>query len=190
MRICSKCHREFNEPHQFKLCNKCREYNRGWNKRNPAYMHRWYEENIEKVHQRSNQGYQENRERRLEQTPEWYHENKDKRLALNDQWKDTHPEKVLAHQHNYRARRRNAEGSFTDAELKQLGQLQEGLCFYCGKPFFNGNLRYDRHIEHKMPLSRGGSNDISNIALSCSKCNYEKSTKTHEEFLAYQQKFL
>lgn len=40
-------------------------------------------------------------------------------------------------------------------------------CFYCRKKFPTSKLT----IDHFVPLSRGGSNDISNLRLSCYKCN-------------------
>ena len=38
-------------------------------------------------------------------------------------------------------------------------------------------------VEHKIPINRGGSNKLSNLVLSCSKCNYRKHTKTDLEFI-------
>ena len=37
-------------------------------------------------------------------------------------------------------------------------------------------------IEHKTPLSRGGTNDPTNLVLSCSRCNARKGKLTVEEF--------
>jgi 5-methylcytosine-specific restriction endonuclease McrA len=38
--------------------------------------------------------------------------------------------------------------------------------------------------DHKIPLTRGGSDYIENIALSCGPCNFRKHTKTDTEFRA------
>jgi hypothetical protein len=37
-------------------------------------------------------------------------------------------------------------------------------------------------VEHIVPKSRGGSNRVSNLTLSCRKCNRKKGNKTAEEF--------
>jgi hypothetical protein len=37
------------------------------------------------------------------------------------------------------------------------------------------------HIEHIVPLSRGGSSDETNLWLACAWCNSYKGTKTHAE---------
>jgi hypothetical protein len=49
-------------------------------------------------------------------------------------------------------------------------------CQYCGER--GGRLECD----HIMPLSRGGSNDISNLTTACFKCNRSKRAKTPGEW--------
>ena len=50
-------------------------------------------------------------------------------------------------------------------------------CFYCGKSVS------DFEVEHMLPKSRGGSNRIDNLTLSCHDCNQKKDTLTAEEFI-------
>lgn len=58
-----------------------------------------------------------------------------------------------------------------------LLEKHKRTCVYCGKQ----NVRLE--IEHITPRSRGGSDNVSNLTLSCSDCNRKKGTKTLEEFL-------
>ena len=76
-----------------------------------------------------------------------------------------------------RSRKAGASGSHTLAEWQDKVALLGGVCFYCGK---EKPLRRD----HKIPLSRGGSNYIENILPACHSCNSRKYTKTTAEFLA------
>ena len=50
-------------------------------------------------------------------------------------------------------------------------------CFYCGKAVS------DFEVEHMFPKSKGGSNRIDNLTLSCHDCNEKKGTLTAEEFI-------
>lgn len=50
-------------------------------------------------------------------------------------------------------------------------------CFYCGKTVS------DFEVEHMRPKSRGGSNRIDNLTLSCHDCNEKKGTLTAVEFI-------
>lgn len=78
-----------------------------------------------------------------------------------------------------RAIKRGATGSHTIDQLAALRVSQGDKCFYCGC-----DLRGGGEVEHKTPLSRGGSNSIENIAWSCKSCNRRKHTKTADEFMA------
>ncbi|MFW9915299.1 MAG: RNA-guided endonuclease IscB [Candidatus Thorarchaeota archaeon] len=49
-------------------------------------------------------------------------------------------------------------------------------CAYCG----NTNLPLE--VEHLTPKSRGGSDRVANLTLSCRKCNLKKGNKTATEF--------
>lgn len=46
-------------------------------------------------------------------------------------------------------------------------------CEYCRAPQIITGTTY--HIEHIVPSSRGGSDDVVNLALSCITCNGHKS---------------
>jgi len=92
------------------------------------------------------------------------------------QWYESHPGYFRLRNIARRARLASAYGSFTEAEW-QLKLAEHGHhCFYCGA---SGPLQAD----HMVPISRGGSNEISNIVPACKSCNARKGTKTTEEFL-------
>ena len=85
---------------------------------------------------------------------------------------------------NMRRHKRNKKaGSLTveliqtvyEENIKQNGTL---TCIYCNKkiPFGKDSL------EHKLPLSRGGKNIFSNLAIACKSCNCHKHNKTEEEY--------
>jgi hypothetical protein len=38
------------------------------------------------------------------------------------------------------------------------------------------------HLDHKMPLVKGGTNEIGNLQWLCKPCNLKKATKPHELF--------
>lgn len=114
----------------------------------------------------------------------WRLANPERVKEYNKQWGLLNPDKWKRLNHNYRARKNGNGGSYTIDELNRLFVEQEYLCYYCGKPFFNNTLNAEYHVEHKTPLSRGGSNDILNIVIACPRCNLTKSAKTAEEFLA------
>ena len=69
-----------------------------------------------------------------------------------------------------------------DLSIRQkLFQNQNGRCFYTDAIL---DLM-TAHIDHKIPISRGGTNDFQNLALCTSEANLLKHNKTHEEFITW-----
>jgi 5-methylcytosine-specific restriction endonuclease McrA len=74
-----------------------------------------------------------------------------------------------------------AEGSHTGQEWQEKFKRAGYMCHYCGKELYDRNVTKD----HIIPLSRGGSNYISNIVPACQPCNSSKGSRTAFEFLKY-----
>ncbi len=60
--------------------------------------------------------------------------------------------------------------------------LRDGLsCVYCG---YRATMltSYNLAVDHKVPLSRGGSDAVWNLQTTCVTCNREKGDKTDAEY--------
>lgn len=90
-----------------------------------------------------------------------------------------HPERLKATSHVARAKRKAVPGHFTATDLRRLYEEQSGCCYYC-----EIGLGGKYHVDHKLPIARGGTNDPTNLALACARCNLRKNTLTAEEFIA------
>jgi 5-methylcytosine-specific restriction endonuclease McrA len=107
--------------------------------------------------------------------------------AQSKQWAKDNPEKTQASVHQSTIQKKYP-GTFskTDIETQALALwLQENngaLCPFCGQEA--------GHIDHILPLSRGGSHTWRNIRLLCKQCNVGKSNYTDEEFLDWIKKIL
>ena len=65
----------------------------------------------------------------------------------------------------------------SNKKLKVI-QRDNYTCVYCGIP---ANEMVDSfHIDHFIPISKGGGNEIDNLRTSCSKCNLKKNDKILE----------
>jgi 5-methylcytosine-specific restriction endonuclease McrA len=87
------------------------------------------------------------------------------------------PEKHRADQSKRRARGYDAGGRYTDADVHKQYALQKGRCHWCGC-----KVGKTYHVDHVIPLSKGGSNDPRNIVISCPECNLKKHDKMPHEF--------
>lgn len=121
-----------------------------------------------------------------EQGNAWKAANREKLNEAERQSRLQHPEQYKARINKYlatdkgkygqRARTRNyqaaligAEGNHTREEVWELYASQKGKCVYC-----RVSLKDGYHADHIKPLSKGGSNWIANIQLTCGPCNIRK----------------
>jgi 5-methylcytosine-specific restriction endonuclease McrA len=87
--------------------------------------------------------------------------------------------RYLTNARNWRARKKLADGSHSSEEVQQMVRDQGCVCAYCEFPL---NVSY--HVDHMTPLSRGGRNDWTNLAITCGNCNLSKGSMTLEEVFA------
>ena len=130
--------------------------NRAWHKANPDYKRAWYKANKEKV--------------RLYQAV-----NKERMVDVGRAWCEANPERKL----NARAKRRaSIIGELTPGLIPKLLESQKWTCIVCQK-----DLRLGYHVDHIVPVSKGGQNVDDNVQLLCPKCNLSKGNKDFAEFL-------
>jgi 5-methylcytosine-specific restriction endonuclease McrA len=69
----------------------------------------------------------------------------------------------------HRAKYLNVEGSYTTKEWLELKQLYGCCCLCCGR--HESKLKTPLEQNHVIPLSKGGTNWITNIQPLCEDCN-------------------
>lgn len=109
----------------------------------------------------------------------YYRNNLDSEIARRNKRAKDFPEERLALNRNRRARLRAAPGRHTRHDVLELFNKQKGRCvgLRCRKL-----LKQGYHVDHIIPLSRGGSNWPSNLQLLCASCNDSKGVMTMEEW--------
>lgn len=70
-----------------------------------------------------------------------------------------------------------AKKKITQKVREQVKQRAKGYCEYCFYPEAYANQFYS--IEHIIPLSKNGTDNLDNLAYACQCCNGHKYNKTH-----------
>ena len=110
----------------------------------------------------------------------------EKAKAIAKAWSKNNKDKIRNYNRTQRARRKfalKAELSASTAEVKSWLDAQTAICTYCETEMPKDKI----HVDHMIPLSRGGTHTIDNLAIACNKCNCSKNNKTPEEFKAYKE---
>lgn len=122
--------------------------------------------------------YLSNAEEKKRKASEYYHSHKRQASEWFREYSRRNPEVIQARDQRRRARKMSAPGTHTAAELRELWKSQAGRCAYCDCEITS---EY-RHLDHIIPLVRGGSDSIDNLCYTCPPCNLSKKDKTIEEW--------
>lgn len=63
--------------------------------------------------------------------------------------------------------------NLTESDKQEIHERDNYTCVYCGAP--------SEHIDHVVPISRGGTDNYENLVASCQSCNLTKGTKLLSE---------
>lgn len=169
-----------------------------WHKENPekvkARKAKWYKANLEKAKAAQAKYRKANPDKLRASAAKWHKANSNKVKAKNAKYYKDNPEKVKAavakwHKANpeklsdKRARRRTRieTGTLSRGLVAKLHKLQCGKCVCCLKKL--STLRKNYHIDHIIPLAKGGLHQDDNIQLLCVTCNLQKHAKNQNEFM-------
>lgn len=135
-----------------------------------------YAENPKKFLDRG-RAYREANKDKISATGREYRAENHKRIIEKKRaYHAANPEKHSVNCRNRRARDRNADGKHTAADIRAIFDNQRGLCANCHtKLIKSGKDKY--HVDHIIPIARGGSNWPSNLQCLCPFCNLSKNAK-------------
>lgn len=154
------------------LAERTRAGNRAWYERNRD-QRREYRRRYQQEHGN------EMRARHRERNRREYAKDPRARLDYYKQWRLRNLERARAYVRVSGNKRRAAAAGkhFTFQEWEALLRDHDGRCAYCGSA--------ERiEADHRVPLCRGGSNEIGNILPACRPCNRRKHRRTEDEFRA------
>jgi len=104
----------------------------------------------------------------------YYLNNKDKISLSQKKYRESNIKSILFRN---RLRKLKLKNKIKTIDINNLLIKYNHCCCYCGI-----SIKNNLHIDHKIPLSRGGQHSIDNLVPSCKKCNLSKGSKLIEEW--------
>lgn len=134
--------------------------------------------NIEKCREHDARRWRDNPNRREWDRQRWerrkangYNEHERERYRQN-------PLPKMLKANRRRVLKLNAKGLHSEQQLRWKYEYYGKRCYYCDISISINELTED----HRIPLSRGGTDWIANIVPACRSCNSRKGNKTEQEY--------
>jgi 5-methylcytosine-specific restriction endonuclease McrA len=152
---------------------------------------RYYYKNKEILLAKMKTYREDNKEKLKESRIEYYYTNREHILKLNRKNRKNNikyfrererkyrkTNKYKTYVHNIKIHRRHLiiSGNINNQDLLELINKSK-KCYWCNK-MLNGKY----HIDHYIPLSKGGLHKLDNLVISCAFCNLSKNNKDPLEF--------
>ena len=154
-----------------------------WQAENPeqnkACKKLWKKSNLKKVNTTRRAYYAAHPEVARARRREWGAANPEKVKAMSKAYLAEHPEKYRAYANKRRARKLNQLGVVSKGISLRLLASQEYRCVTC-----ETDIRPPQpyHLDHIIPLARGGMHEDSNLQCLCPTCNLSKGAKLPAEW--------
>lgn len=191
--VCKACRKKATAANRakaaaYRAANKDRrlEYDRAYraanrerlNERDCAYQQEYRERFRAYVTDRAAKYRAANKYRTTVYNRMWYLANKEYDAERKRKYYAANPDRAKARARRRRARKADAVGSHTAADIRAQYKRQKGKCYYCGVKVGD---KY--HVDHIVPLSRGGSDSPENLVVACPFCNVSKKDKLLHEWI-------
>jgi 5-methylcytosine-specific restriction endonuclease McrA len=169
-----------------------KERKRRWRAANPAAGKLWYEAHREQEAARKAQALAIRGDAIRAAQRAKYHKDPSKHRAASRAWAERNRERVREYHKQYcvahlaelneKSRRRRALklkrciACFTAVDVDARMSVFGYRCAYCDGPF--------EHVDHVIPLARGGLHCLANLRPACRTCNLRKSAKPMRVWLS------
>lgn len=179
---CRTCHLEDNkayrDAHVTENRLRSQQYHAANRETINAKRRQYRKDNKQIINARRRAGYSIERDRRLNSGRRTYQKYRENYRKRRRDYAMSHRQQYLVRGAMRRALELNAPGTYTLQDVERQYRRQKGKCYYCHNRVNWGK----HHVEHIVPLSRGGSNDPSNLVISCPTCNLKKHNKMLHEW--------
>jgi 5-methylcytosine-specific restriction endonuclease McrA len=178
-------------------CKSCyNEIQKQWRKDNPEkaekILKRYQQRNREEIKLKARKARRENPEKNKEARKKYYYTHHEKAIEaarkyrkedperskeIVQKYQQAHPEKGRQRHRRRRARKLQADGSHDTDDIQFLFAVQKGRCAACGELFTKDDMV---SVDHIIPLTKKGSDNVTNLQLLHRSCNSKKHTKIQD----------
>lgn len=168
---CVDCLRDQSRKFRENNRDKLKSYKETWIEANPGktaeYARNNYAKNIELARAERREYYSQNKDVMNERIRNNYYNNREERLIQIRAYHLANPDKARGWSAGRVDLMKRAAGSATDEQIAARIDLFDGMCAYCAEAEWE-------HLDHAIPIVKGGTNWPANLRPACAACNLSK----------------
>ena len=190
---CKVCNNDKDKGKEYYENNKDKilKYKKKYYENNKDKLKKCRENNKDKIRERDKK-YRENNKDKIreyrENNKEYYKEyrenNKEHYKDLFKKYYENNKDKYKEYNHKRRALKLGNGGSYTKAQWLDTLEYFDYKCAYTGEC-----IKHSCHVEHIVPISKGGTSYIWNLVPSTASANLSKQNRDMEEWYREQEYF-
>ena len=168
-------------------CKECtRKEVQKYRKNNPEKIKRSVKKYIQKNKETKKKYYKENSDRSKELRKKRYEEHKEREKEKMKEYRNSEKGRESKFKSYLKRRSCKQKVSFSSVQRKRLLDRDNWTCQSCGikvhdKHTGNWNTPDKAHIDHIIPLTKGGNSESSNLQVLCRTCNISKKDKINKQ---------
>ncbi len=164
----------YNKTKKYEVAKRYRERNAQHLR---EYKKRWHKENSERIIAKVKLWNEEHPEQTRKTKRRWIEENPEKNKESQRRWLTLYPEKRkdVSRQSGQKRRALLKDVFVEDVDPRIVFERDKGTCQICKCP-----VEDDFHIDHIIPVSKGGEHSYVNVQLAHPSCNLKKHAKMPE----------
>ena len=158
-----------------KYKEKIAEYKKEYRENNKEFLketkRKYYEENKEKINLKNRIYHHNNKDRLNKISNKYYNENKEIIRQKSKDYYNSEKGKLVFKKARIKRKALVRKAKIGDIDLNKI--ISNKKCYWCNTKIMDNNY----HIDHYIPISKGGEHSNDNLVLSCPKCNLTKGAK-------------
>lgn len=132
-----------------------------------------------------NAGCLQRLEKRRAKWRRWASKNPEYNRERTKVWRRSDPDKTRLRDRLSHLKHRTKRLAFNKQwAIKNKEHRRQFICYYCNDQYSSDRL----HIDHVIPVSKGGKHSSDNICKSCDSCNLKKRNKDNSELSFLDQR--
>ena len=175
-------YKKYYQANKDKIINRVKEYKKNNKDKIKEQQRQYYEKNRDNEIKRVTLYRINNIDKIKEYKKEYRKNNKDYFKAYSKAYRKNNKDYFKAACHKYRTKKVNNGGYYTKEQYNYMLEYFDYKCAYSGKC-----IKSNLHIDHIIPISKGGTSYIWNLIPSTPSANLSKKNRDMEEWYKEQE---